>query len=166
MKTIHLTTGEEVLVDDEDYPVLSRFKWRRSKDHADYPVTSIYRERSIPINVIMTQIILGGSKKDFELLDDNTLNMQKSNLRLLEESEINLLKNKAKTYRGHAPSSKYKGVTWDKSARKWMASIHMNRVRYYLGLFEIEADAALAYNQKAIELYGKFAKLNDLGVGE
>jgi hypothetical protein len=32
--------------------------------------------------------------------------------------------------------------------------------RYYLGLFKTEIDAALAYNKKALELYGDNAKLN------
>jgi hypothetical protein len=160
VKIIHLTTGEDVLVDDEDYPVLSRFTWSKSTNHANYPMARMYREKGVPIDVIMSQIILGGSRKTFELMDGNTLNMQKRNLRLLEESELNLLKNKAKVYKGQTPSSRYKGVCWSKASSKWVAMVHMNRKRYYLGLFELEEDAALAYNKKAQELYGKFAKLN------
>jgi group I intron endonuclease len=57
-------------------------------------------------------------------------------------------------------SSKYVGVSWDKSSKKWVSYINYMKKRYRLGLFEIENDAALAYNIKALELYGEDAKLN------
>ena len=29
VKSVYINTGEEVLVDDEDYPVVSRYSWRK-----------------------------------------------------------------------------------------------------------------------------------------
>jgi group I intron endonuclease len=53
-------------------------------------------------------------------------------------------------------SSKYVGVTWDKSRNKWVASF----CGKHLGRFSTEEDAAIAYNNASIEKYGDRAKLN------
>jgi group I intron endonuclease len=57
-------------------------------------------------------------------------------------------------------SSRYVGVSYDKKNKKWAASIQWNGKRLHLGRFNTELEAALAYNAKALELYGSRAKLN------
>ena len=59
-------------------------------------------------------------------------------------------------------SSKYKGVCWDKSRNKWLANTQFNRKSIFIGYYDIEEDAALAYNKKATELFGEFACLNEI----
>ena len=54
--------------------------------------------------------------------------------------------------------SKYIGVT--KNQNKWTSRIRKDGVKYSLGAYLSEKEAALAYNTKAIELYGELAKLN------
>jgi hypothetical protein len=49
-------------------------------------------------------------------------------------------------------TSEYPGVSWHKRARKWRADIRYKGVTYYLGLFEIEEDAALAYQNAVLKL--------------
>lgn len=49
-------------------------------------------------------------------------------------------------------SSKYRGVSWDKSRKKWRACVELNNKSHYAGRFKSEADAALAYNKKALDL--------------
>jgi len=46
------------------------------------------------------------------------------------------------------------------------ARIQVNKNRLGLGFFDSETAAAIAYNNKAIELYGEFANLNIIGDGE
>jgi group I intron endonuclease len=55
-------------------------------------------------------------------------------------------------------TSKYVGVCLKDGL--WCAKIQFNKKRYELGYYKSEVNAALAYNKKAIELYGKDAKLN------
>lgn len=45
-------------------------------------------------------------------------------------------------------SSKYKGVCWDKHARKWISRIVINKIKVYLGLFNCELAAHVAYQNK------------------
>lgn len=59
-------------------------------------------------------------------------------------------------------TSQYKGVSWHKKAKKWYATIKNNGHSIFLGLFDCEEDAGRAYNNKAIEVCGEFAKINTL----
>ena len=49
-------------------------------------------------------------------------------------------------------SSKYTGVGWHKLHKKWQSQIHINKKRKYLGTFENEYDAHLAYEKALTEL--------------
>jgi group I intron endonuclease len=60
--------------------------------------------------------------------------------------------------------SKYMGVTRVKN--RWISSIVKNKKEIYLGSFFTEIQAALAYNKKAIELYGEDARINILSIEE
>jgi hypothetical protein len=63
--------------------------------------------------------------------------------------------------RGHrGKSSKYKGVTYvpyGKSRFKWRAQICKDYKWTYLGWFDVEEDAAAAYNAAAKRMFGEFA---------
>jgi group I intron endonuclease len=57
-------------------------------------------------------------------------------------------------------SSKYVGVSRRKESGKWRAIIVYKKKSIEIGRYDTEKEAAIAYNTKAIELYGKNAKLN------
>ena len=59
-------------------------------------------------------------------------------------------------------SSIYKGVSKVKQQHptRWRARIKLDGKHRHLGYHSSEVEAALAYNEKAIELFGAFAKLN------
>lgn len=61
-------------------------------------------------------------------------------------------------------TSKYIGVSSKASGLgdRWVASITKNKEQIHLGTYPTEYRAAKAYNEKAIELFGHFAQLNDL----
>lgn len=63
-------------------------------------------------------------------------------------------------------SSQYVGVYYKKSLKKWGANIMLNGINYYLGYFEEEKDAALAWNKKAIELGVPPERLNIINEGK
>ena len=88
--------------------------------------------------------------------DGNGLNNQRSNLRTATHAQ-NCWNTSSK-----GGSSRFKGVHWTKWG--WNAQIAANRIRYSLGHYEKEEDAAKAYNKKALELHGKFVRLNKIDV--
>jgi len=57
-------------------------------------------------------------------------------------------------------TSVYVGVSLNSNENRWAVYISFNKKSIYLGKFDTEIEAALAYNAKAIELYGENAKLN------
>lgn len=89
-------------------------------------------------------------------IDGNPLNNKIENLRASDK-----YKNQWNT-RPRAGSSKYKGVSLIKKSGKWAAKITYMLKEYRLGTFDREIEAAKAYNNKAIELYGEHAKINQL----
>ncbi len=163
MKMIPLTQGKCAMVDDEDYKRISRHKWSAS----DFGCT-FYAIRNVKGNapskhrrsILMHREILGvPDDKETDHCDGNGLNNCKVNLRICSHQQ-NLYNSSKQTNR----SSKYKGVVWYKQTKKWMARVQWNRQRYHLGYFKDETKAALAYNRKAKELFGDFAKLNHIEV--
>ena len=57
-------------------------------------------------------------------------------------------------------SSEFKGVTWYKEKRKWVARIGFRNNRKFLGYFTDEIEAAKAYDRAAKKYHGEFACLN------
>ena len=57
-------------------------------------------------------------------------------------------------------TSMYKGVCFVKKTNKWRAYIKHNGQSIHLGYFTDEADAGHAYDRKAYDFFGVFAKLN------
>lgn len=57
--------------------------------------------------------------------------------------------------------SRFKGVfpTFKKS-KPWFAQVKRDGIKHYLGTFSLEEDAARAYDAKARELHGEFARTN------
>ena len=59
-------------------------------------------------------------------------------------------------------SAALNGIDLSLDEGKFIAIIGYNYKKQYLGTYETLLDAAIAYNEKALELYGEFANLNDL----
>ena len=87
----------------------------------------------------------------------NRLNNHIENLRLATS-----LENQYNKFRQINGTSCYKGVWYDKKKDYWKASIRLGDKRLYIGQFKTELEAAIAYDKIAIEIHGKFAKLNVL----
>lgn len=152
MKEIKLTQNQIALVDDDDFEELSRYNWSVIGGYNTY-----YAIRW-PNITMHHHIMRADYGVMFDHIDKNGLNNQKLNLRRCTNSQNQVNTNKRPGY-----SSKYKGVMWHKGRRKWIATITKNRHQIYLGQFTMEDAAAMVYNQKAIELFGEFARLNKIG---
>ena len=96
------------------------------------------------------------NKQQVDHIDRNPLNNHISNLRWVTNGENGRNKLSRKG------SSKYKGVYFHKKRKKWEVQIQLNNKRQYLGSFDCEKEAAQAYNDKAKEIFGEFALLNDI----
>lgn len=154
MKHIDVGRGLYALVDDCDYPELSKYRWRAIKmKRTFYPFKSENGKQ-----ISMHRHLLGLKKRsDFcDHIDGNGLNNQRSNLRVCTVQENNQNK---QGYKNNKEG--FKGVK-SASKKKYMARItHFGKI-FYLGTFDCPKKAALAYNEKAKELHGEFARLNQV----
>jgi hypothetical protein len=96
-------------------------------------------------------------------IDQDKTNNIVSNLRWVTPQQNMWNRNKRMT----PSSSRYIGVTYHKRSNKWSSRIVRNDgSRNHIGMFHNEKDAARAYNDKARELRGNFAVLNDISDDE
>jgi hypothetical protein len=156
--SIPLTQGEVALIDDEDLPLVSQYTWsvaRRRK--IDYAQTwgEWYGKRTI---ILMHRLLLD-APAGFEVdhRDGDGLNNCRSNLRLATHGQN--LRNRGRTYNS---ATGYKGVIRNhrSSTYLFIAQIQCDNQNYHIGSFRTAEEAARAYDAKARELHGEFARLN------
>jgi|WetSurMetagenome_2_1015567.scaffolds.fasta_scaffold20333_10 AP2-like factor, euAP2 lineage len=163
MKLIPLTQGYFAQIDDEDFEKVIKYKWcamiKKNAIYAGHNATLKIDGKFKTKWILLHRFIMTINKNEYiDHIDHDGLNCQKSNLRkcTLQENHYNQLKQKKNT------SSKFKGVCFNKQRNKWQANIKNNNKKIHLGLYLTENEAALAYNNKAEEIFGKFCCLNVL----
>jgi AP2 domain len=159
-RLIPVGTKNWALVDEEDYEQLKNRKWYLSS--RNYAVTKL---QSNGPWVMMHRLIMGLNEERRPWLDHrngNTLDNRRVNLRVCDG--VGNAANRKKHLEAHpdrVTSSQYKGVTFKKSIKRWVARIGGNS-RKSLGCYATEEEAAHAYNEAAKVLYGEFAQLNHI----
>lgn len=156
MTEIILTKGYTTIIDDEDFERVSRFKWWacESKSGA-YAMRMIYPNKK-PTALILSRFILNAPANKFvDHINGDTLDNRKENLRLAtnQQNSFNRRKLERKAFKGT-----YHRV--DRVNRPFSARIRFNNKAYHLGYFATEIEAAKAYDAKAKELFGEFARLS------
>lgn len=148
--------------------------WKNIKDYEElYQVSNFGRVKSLrkgiilkPINnqnYLMVSLSKNSKCKHFSIhrlvittftFDSNLtvnhkdLNSLNNNLENLEY--VSIRDNTVHHRNSLTKKSKYTGVYWNKEKKKWAAQITINGKKIYLGRFNDEKDASIAYN-KALE---------------
>lgn len=156
---MYIESRSGAMLDEADVHLITGYTWFAHHEHqTTYALTNLNRDGKTSV-IYMHQLILP-PRAGFEIdhRDRNGLNNQRSNLRYATHSQN--IANQNHQSRG---ASKYRGVTFDKRRKKcWRAKIVVNQETIWLGAFEVEEDAAMAYNVGALKYFGEFANLNAL----
>ncbi len=105
-----------------------------------------------------------GSEEHIDHIDGNGFNCRGHNLRKATSQQNSQNRKSRKD-----TASKYKGVVWGKSEKKWIVRIDHNGKRYHIGRYESEIingvdegekRAGKRYDEEAIIQFGSFARLN------
>ena len=139
--------GEEVLIEYRDLHWFGRFKF--------YPCMGGGQAKYLKANLpdksrtIELHRLIMGSPTDFEIdhINRNGLDNRRANLRIVTHqiNQNNLPK------RLNA-SSKFHGVTRDKTRKNWAVQVCFNGNIKTIGRFESEVEAAVAYNNAVIKM--------------
>lgn len=162
MRKIPLTQGKFALVDDADYEWLSQWKWCAWKNQAGnfYAIRNAPRTDGKRRTIRMHQVIMGTLGKVLtDHRDGEGLNNQRHNLRTCTPCQN--VRNQRKHRDG---GSKYKGVHWDSARAQWAAKIYVDGRTVALGRYKSEEVAARAYDSKARECFGEFARVNQVAI--
>lgn len=159
MKLIPLSQGLFAQVDDQDENWLSEYNWRAVKNGQTHYALFGKRTKGKYANIWMHRMILSVTNRESEVshIDHNGLNNQSSNLRISTHQEVTKSRNVTSNKNG-----RYKGVSLYQPSNRWRARICIDGKMIYLGYFEKEETAALAYNEAAIKHFGEFAHLNNI----
>lgn len=141
-----------ILFDDEDFDLLKIRSWCVFASTRTFYAQASIKNKNVYMHRYLLNALPG---QEIDHINGNGLDNRRENLRICNRRENCMNVSKAKN-----KSSIYKGVSWRTRQKGWRASIASNYRYYELGVFKSEIDAALAYNEKAKELFGEFAKLN------
>jgi len=161
MRHLKLNGNYSTIVDDEDYRSLVKFRWYTisSKTSGPYASRSLKVTKNKRVVIMLHRYILELAPWDKRVVDHvngNTLDNRKENLRIVSRHQNNM------NCKGRKHSSKYKGVRFYPPSGKWAAGIRFKSKPIHLGYFDSENEAAKAYNNKSIELFGEFSKPNEI----
>ncbi len=155
-KTLPLSQGKVALIDDEDAerPEIGLQKWSATKHGGRW-----YAKRATPRpdhrHLYLHRVVLGlpPNFPDVDHVNGDGLDCRKENLRTATRSQ-NLTNSGSR-----GGTSRFRGVSWDKRRHQWIAFIGGHNKKF-LGRFDIEEDAAEAYDAAALADYGEFARTN------
>ena len=137
------------LIDTVDYDKIKSHHWhaRKKKTDGTYYAFAKTKGHRIPMHQLVT------GQRGVDHRNRNGLDNRRLNLRPATSSQNNANVRVIGVSRFH-------GVSWHKSSRKWQAQITCNYQHTHVGLFTSEEEAARAYDAVARKLHGEFANLN------
>ena len=163
MKKIELTKGKHAIVDEEDFDFIKRLSptLMQREDGSFDAVVCVMGIKTKAHNAYLRHFLLKPKHNQVVIhKNGDRLDFRKSNLTTAGYS-VHVHKGRKR----EKCSSKYKGVSYVKrrKSKPWHAYITDRKYpRFNLGYFETEEEAALAYNEKARELYGVVAYQNKI----
>jgi len=160
-RKIPLSNGKYAIVDDEDYELVSKFKWHYLPSNRNgYAISHCHlgmlNKKRITSTILLHRLIMRPPKGvNIDHISGNGLDCKRNNMRFCNQSENLRNSRPQKNTR-----SKYKGVSWHNKLGKWRAYINISAKQIHLGIYGSEIEAAHAYNAASIKYFGDFAYLN------
>jgi aspartate/methionine/tyrosine aminotransferase len=145
-KELPLLRGGVALVSSEDFGWASQETWRVGGN--GYIVNSHHEHLHRLVLRAFPDVVV-------DHVNGDRMDNRRANLRVCSNQDN--IRNQKKT-RG---SSRFKGVSWSVQNKKWYAYIKVSGKSMSLGHFDVEEDAARAYDAAAREAFGRFAQLNN-----
>jgi len=155
------TNGYPFLVDKEDEALVAQNTWTADWNNkkTTYYIRETNGERRGLHRILLA---LTGNDVVGDHINGRGFDNRRSNLRPATDAQNNSNAKKIFMRAGKITESRYKGVTVYRGKYKttYAAQLQVNGVRERWGRCETEIEAARAYDKRAYELLGEYAKLN------
>jgi hypothetical protein len=165
---IELTQGLKTVIDDEDFPLVSGFKWCASRDRHGFVYARCGGGTRAKQPSLLLHRLLMGSPKGLVVdhIDHDTLNNRRSNLRVCTPAE-NLHNSRIKRTSSSGIRNVMYELCGDGISRRWRAEIMVKGVRHRRYFDDAQSAEAWALETRQ-RLHGSFfydeAKDTRLGV--
>ncbi|QQS10247.1 MAG: hypothetical protein IPK69_06405 [Phycisphaerales bacterium] len=162
----------EALIDEADLPIVQGKKWNyaaRSRAGQDNGVVFQAGADDAPRRQLRRLILaLDGESAAIRVhhANGNPLDCRRANLVISNPEQSARGAYKILRRCGRPTTSRYKGVCWNERVGAWTAQIRVADVNSRLGHFDDEAEAAMAYDEAAREVWGDEARVNFPEPGE
>ena len=148
VRLIPLGDGFYAYADAADYEWLSKYRWR--------PINGYAGRHEKGKSILMHREIMQPPRRMVvDHTDANKANNCRFNLRVCTPAE-----NQRNHRKRRSSRSRFKGVFYHRKSGKWCSKCRFQGRIHCLGYFDDEVEAARAYDRKAVELFGEFARLN------
>jgi hypothetical protein len=131
-----------LIVDETDRGWANQWTWHlQASGYATRRASVVERRAGTSKNIYLHRSLLGltmGDGLQADHINRDRLDCRRANLRIVEPGQ-----NRQNTP-SMGGSSRYRGVSWDRTKRKWMAGAQLQRRTYFLGRFDSEEDANAA----------------------
>ena len=154
--TRHKEIFDYALVDDDDYPIVSKYYWCLSSH--GYVRKKGKDRKQVDLHKFIAEIHHWDvGENTIDHINHNKKDNRKSNLRVctLQQNTFN------RTAHYDDATSRYKGVSRRKNGN-WRMRVYLDGKCYRDEVYRTEIEAAIAYNRAAIEAFGQYALLNDI----
>ena len=151
-----------VLVDPQDAWLLMEYGWAtlNPKRLSSYAASTRFGRQNNCSAILHCAILKVDEKVDH--INGNGLDCRRNNMRPATQ-----MQNARNRRAARSSTSRFLGVSWKNAQPKhrvkkdgWVAQIRIDGKTKFLGFFDREENAALAYNFAAHEHYGEFARFN------
>ena len=154
-ETRHKEICTYALVDDDDYPIVSKYNW--CLDRKGYVVGKANEEHIMLHRFIAKTHHWDVGENIIDHINRDKRDNRKSNLRVCTPQQNCF--NRIQRYNG--ATSRYKGVSKRENGY-WRMRVIIDGKPYCDKTYKTEIEAAVAYNRAAIKVHGEYALLNDI----
>lgn len=153
---IALTKGKFAIIDDDDFDLVSKYKWQVNEfRNGQFRATARESRKKGHACIYMHRLIMNVKDRNIHVdhIDGNMLNNTRNNLRICTNQQNRF---NSKTYKTNTTG--YKGVYQNKTNNRFYAYINAGGKRLNLGGYSNAEDAYKAYCAAAKCIHGEFAR--------
>jgi hypothetical protein len=152
--TMLISQGQQMVIDKSDLGFVENFSWSAESYNGTFYVKTNVRKNGKWTTAKLHRLLLNAKPNEFvDHINGNPLDNRRSNLRIVTRSQ-NIANSKVRK----DSTSGYKGISWNKSLKKWMSYIDSNKKRIHLGYYNNIADASVARKEAERTYHGQYAR--------